>query len=47
VTINWTDVTGATSYNVYRSQTSPVTKTTGIKTTVTDNAVVVAGLDNG
>jgi hypothetical protein len=47
VTINWTDVTGATSYNVYRSQTSPVTKATGTKTTVTDNAVVVAGLDNG
>ena len=47
VTINWTDVTGATSYNVYRSQTSPVTKTTGTKTTVTDNAAVISGLDNG
>jgi fibronectin type 3 domain-containing protein len=46
VTLNWSDVTGATSYNVYRSQISPVTKT-GTKTTVTDNAVVVAGLDNG
>jgi fibronectin type 3 domain-containing protein len=47
VTVNWTDVAGATSYNVYRSQTSPVTKTTGTKSTVTDNSVVVAGLDNG
>ena len=47
VTVTWTDVTGATSYNVYRSQTSPVTKATGTKTTVTDNSAVVAGLGNG
>jgi fibronectin type 3 domain-containing protein len=47
VTINWTDVTDATSYNVYRSQISPVTKTTGTKTTVADNSVAVSGLDNG
>jgi fibronectin type 3 domain-containing protein len=47
VTINWTDVTGATSYNVYRSQISPVTKTTGTQTTVADNSVAVSGLDNG
>ena len=47
VTINWTDVTGATSYNVYSSETSPVTKATGTKITVNDNSAVVAGLDNG
>ena len=47
VTLNWTDVTGATSYNVYSSETSPVTKTTGTKITVNDNSAVIAGLDNG
>jgi len=47
VTVTWTDVTGAISYNVYRSTTSPVTKLTGTKTTVNDNAAVISGLDNG
>ena len=47
VTLNWTDVADATSYNVYRSITSPVTKTTGTKLTVADNAAVISGLDNG
>jgi len=47
VTVNWTDVANATSYNVYRSVTSPVTKATGTKTTVTDNSLIVSGLDNG
>jgi len=47
VTLNWTDVADATSYNVYRSITSPVTKTTGTKLTVADNSVTVSGLDNG
>jgi cellulose 1,4-beta-cellobiosidase len=46
-TVRWTAVAGATSYNVYHAQTSPVTKTTGTKSTGTDNSLVVTGLTNG
>jgi fibronectin type 3 domain-containing protein len=46
-TIRWTAVAGATSYNVYHSQTSPVTKATGTKSTGTDNSLVITELSNG
>ena len=46
-TIRWTAVAGATSYNVYHSPTSGVTKTTGTKVTGATNPVSVPGLTNG
>jgi fibronectin type 3 domain-containing protein len=46
-TIRWTAVAGATSYNVYHSPTSPVTKTTGTKIPGANSGVSVPGLTNG
>jgi fibronectin type 3 domain-containing protein len=37
VTLSWSPVTGATSYNLYRSLSSPVTKTTGTKIAANTN----------
>jgi len=49
VTISWSAVTGATSYNIYFSTTSPVTKTTYLDklTGVTTSPKIVTGLVNG
>ena len=44
VTINWAPVTGATSYNIYYSNTSPVTKATGTKIAGSTSPTVVSGL---
>jgi hypothetical protein len=46
-TIRWAAVAGATSYNVYHSQTPGVTKTTGTKITGAASGVSVTGLANG
>jgi fibronectin type 3 domain-containing protein len=45
VTLKWADVTGASSYNLYKSQTSPVALTVGnriaaVKSPYADNSVV-------
>jgi hypothetical protein len=45
-TLAWTAVSGATSYNVYASPTSPVT-TAGTKTNVTATGTTLSGLANG
>src|SRR5688500_14106653 len=45
-TLAWAAVSGATSYNVYTSPTSPVT-TGGTKTNVTASGTTLSGLANG
>jgi hypothetical protein len=45
-TLSWTNVSGATSYNVYRSPTSPVT-TASNKTNVSGTGTTLSGLANG
>ena len=47
VTISWSSVSGATSYNIYWSTTSGVTKTTGTKLTGTTSPYTHTGLTNG
>ena len=47
VSIAWTAVAGATSYNVYYSATDNVTKATGTKVTGVTSPNIVAGLTNG
>ena len=47
VTVSWTAVTGATSYNVYWSTTSGVTKATGTKIAGTTSPYVHTGLSAG
>ena len=48
VTVNWSPVTGATSYNIYFDNTAPVTKATINKVTgITTSSKVVTGLTNG
>jgi hypothetical protein len=47
VSIAWTAVNGATSYNVYYSATDNVTKATGTKVTGVTSPNIVAGLTNG
>ncbi|CAK0780793.1 hypothetical protein CCP3SC15_70046 [Gammaproteobacteria bacterium] len=47
VTLNWTSVTGATSYNVYDGVSSGGEFPTPILTGLTGNSVVVTGLTNG
>jgi lysophospholipase L1-like esterase len=44
VTISWSPVVGATSYNIYYSKTSPVTKATGTKIVGGTSPNVVSGL---
>ncbi len=46
-TITWTPVTDATSYNIYYSTTSPVTKASGIKIENVTSPYVVTPLTNG
>jgi fibronectin type 3 domain-containing protein len=46
-TIRWTAVAGATSYNVYHSTNSGVTKANGDKTSPATSGVSVPGLING
>ncbi len=47
VTISWTAATGATSYNIYWSTTSGVTKTTGTKISNVTSPYTHTGLTNG
>ena len=47
VTISWSSVSGATSYNIYWSTTSGVTKTTGTKLTGATGPYTHTGLTNG
>ena len=47
VSISWTSVSDATSYNIYWSTTSGVTKTTGTKLTGVTNPYDHTGLTNG
>jgi YVTN family beta-propeller protein len=47
VTINWNNVSGATSYNVYWSTTSGVTKATGTKISGVTSPYVHTGRTNG
>src|SRR3989338_2030534 len=47
VSISWTAVSGATSYNIYWLTTSGVTKTTGTKVTSNTNSYTHTGLTNG
>lgn len=47
VLISWNEVSGATSYNVYWSTTSGVTKTSGTKITGTTTPYTHANLTNG
>lgn len=47
VTITWSSVTGANSYNIYWSTTSGVTKLTGNKFTSVTSPYVHTGLTNG
>jgi fibronectin type 3 domain-containing protein len=47
VTVTWTAVSGATSYNVYYSTTTGVTKTTGTKVAGVTSPCVVSPLTNG
>lgn len=47
VTISWTTVSGATSYNIYWSTTSGVTKTSGTPITGATSPYMHAGLSNG
>jgi len=46
-TINWTAVAGATSYNIYYSTTTGVTKTTGTKVPNATSPRIVTPLTNG
>ena len=46
-TINWSAVTGATSYNIYYSTTSPVSKATGTKVDNVTSPSVITPLSNG
>jgi hypothetical protein len=45
--ITWFAVEGATSYNIYYSQTSGVTKATGIKLSNLISPSMVTGLNSG
>ena len=45
--ISWDNVTGATSYNLYRSATAGVTKATGTKISNVNSPFVVTQLTNG
>jgi fibronectin type 3 domain-containing protein len=47
VTLDWSPVTGATSYNIYRGTAPGVTKATGTKVSGVQSPNVVAGLTNG
>ena len=47
VSISWTSVSGATSYNIYWSTTTGVTKTTGTKLTGVASPYTQTGLTNG
>jgi len=47
VSVSWSSVSGATSYNIYWSTTSGVTKTTGTKLTGTTSPYTHTGLTNG
>ena len=47
VTISWTSVTGATSYNIYWSATSGVNKSTGTKISNVTSPYAHTGLPNG
>src|SRR3989337_2855718 len=47
VSISWTAVSDATSYNIYWSTTSEVTKTTGTKVTSNTNSYIHPSLTNG
>lgn len=47
VTVSWTAVTGATSYNVYYSTTSGVTPATGTKVASATAGATITGLTNG
>lgn len=47
VTISWSPVVMGTSYNIYFSTTSGVTKTTGIKIAGVTSPYIVTGLNNG
>jgi lysophospholipase L1-like esterase/fibronectin type 3 domain-containing protein len=47
VTIGWDNVKGATSYNLYYSQTAGVTKATGIRVPSVTSSHVVTPLTNG
>ena len=47
VSISWTAVSDATSYNIYWSTTSGVTKTTGTKVTSNTNSYIHPNLTNG
>jgi lysophospholipase L1-like esterase len=46
-TIGWDDVAGATSYNIYHSKTTGVTKANGTKITGATSPNIVPGLTNG
>ena len=46
-TINWSAVTGATSYNIYYSTTSPVSKATGTEVDNVTSPRVITPLSNG
>jgi Fibronectin type III domain len=47
VTVDWSPVAGATSYNIYRGTAPGVTKTTGTKVSGVQSPNVVSGLTNG
>ncbi|MDH4163516.1 MAG: DUF1566 domain-containing protein [Nitrospirota bacterium] len=47
ITINWSSLTGATSYNIYWSLSSVVTKTTGTKISGVTSSYTHTGLANG
>ncbi|CAK0772302.1 hypothetical protein CCP3SC15_4520002 [Gammaproteobacteria bacterium] len=47
VTLNWSAVNGATSYNVYQGTTAGGESATPIKTGVTGTSVIITGLSNG
>jgi parallel beta-helix repeat protein len=49
VTMNWTPVSGATSYNVYQGTAAGITKATGTKvgSNITASSFTVTGLTNG
>jgi hypothetical protein len=47
VTVSWNSVSGSTSYNIYWSYASGVTKTNGTKISLTTNSYIHMGLTNG
>jgi hypothetical protein len=47
VTVSWSAVTGATSYNVYSALSASVSKATGTKHTVSATTFIDTGLTNG